>query len=128
MTLFLVPNRLPTVLAFALWLIEALGDAQSLQLLEVLPKFVRMVILRYRHVRNLMDQHIHCRVYIVSIKADVNLVTLVDVRTYDAILFPVAPRDDGWFQNRSPYGVTRCTEDVQRFEVPVLQFNQHFWF
>ena len=45
-----------------------------------------------------MYQNINCRIYIVSVKADVNFVALIDVGPYDPVLFTTEPRYDGGLQ------------------------------
>ena len=61
------------------WCIKTECLTERFEILETLPECIRVVILWNCDVGELVDEHVHCGIYIVSIQTNVNFVPLVDV-------------------------------------------------
>ena len=48
---------------------------------KIAPEIGGVIVFRYSHVSQLVKEHIHSRVYIFSIQADIYLISLIDVTT-----------------------------------------------
>ena len=74
--------------------INAERFTERLEIFERRPEFGRVVVLVDCDVCQLMNEHIHGRVYILLVQADVNLVPFIDVVAYGASVHP-RPMDSG---------------------------------
>lgn len=77
----------------------------------------------------LVEKHIGRRVYIVSVKADVNFVPFVYVETYGATrLVPIQPACNySRFENWMPHGIPGRPEGIEGRPIFHLEIIEKFW-
>jgi len=120
-------NSIPTVLSLPALYIQLILDTQLFEFLKLLPEIRRVIVFRDGHVGQLMNKDVHRRVDIVSVQAQVNLLSFVDVRSYrPLVLGPLDhPREDRRSQDPVPCGVSRRPEHIQDLPVLGFDFRQH---
>ena len=110
--------------------INAQGFTERLEVFERRPEFRRVVVLVDCDVSQLMNEHIHRRVYIILVQADVNLVPFIDVIAYCPSIHPgpVDSREDTPFPEASEPWVNHLSvlEVVQERVVPLTKLR-HEW-
>jgi len=98
---------------------------ERLEVFERRPEFWGVVILVDCDVSQFVNEHIHCRVYIILVQADVNLIPFIDVVAYGASIHPgpVDSSDDTPFPEASESRVNHiCTlEVIQKYVVTLTK-------